>query len=187
MIRVIRCQRPGRDGEVNGTAATAADGVMLFGHARGWAEDVRLPDGTESPTGIPNFVVADLGAPPYAPENQGGFYNYGLFNVLPDGTVQFAVQPLLASVTVTAPSGQQALARGAKEQLSAVGTSLTGSDAPALQVPIADPVSRHWTSSDPRIASVDATSGVVTAHCAGSVTITVTAGGVTGTASVTVK
>lgn len=159
--------------------------LTLFGHARGWAEDVRLPDGTESPDGIPNFVVADLGAPPYAPEDQGGFSNYGLFNVLPDGSVQFAVQPLLASITVTAPTGQ--LARGATEQLTAVGTSLAGTDAPALQVPIADPVSRHWTSSDPRIASVDPSSGVVTAHCAGSATLTLTAGGISGTASITVK
>ena len=159
--------------------------LMLFGHARGWAEDVRLPDGTESPDGIPNFVVADLGAPPYAPEDQGGFYNYGLFNVLPDGTVQFAVQPLLASIAVTAPTAQ--LARGATEQLTAVGTSLTGTDAPALRVPITDPVSRHWTSSDPRIASVDPAGGVVTAHCAGSVTVTLTAGGISGTASITVK
>ncbi|MEY9911775.1 exopolysaccharide biosynthesis protein [Catenulispora sp. MAP12-49] len=159
--------------------------MMLFGHARGWAEDVRLPDGTESPDGIPNFVVADLGAPPYAPQDQGGFYNYGLFNVLPDGTVQFAVQPLLASVAVTAPSAQ--LARGTTEQLSATGTSLTGTDAPALQVPIADPVSRHWTSSDPRVVSVDPASGVVTAHCKGTATVTVTAGGISGTTSITVK
>ena len=159
--------------------------MMLFGHARGWAEDVRLPDGTESPDGVPNFVVADLGAPPYAPEDQGGFYNYGLFDVLPNGTVQFAVQPLLASIAVTAPAPQ--LARGATEQLSAVGTSLTGTDAPALQVPIADPVSRHWTSSDPRIASVDPSSGVLTAHCAGTVTLAVTAGGITGTVSITAK
>ncbi|WP_323746223.1 phosphodiester glycosidase family protein [Catenulispora pinisilvae] len=159
--------------------------LMLYGHARGWAEDVRLPDGTESPNGIPNFVVADLGATPYAPVNQGGFYNYGLFNVLPDGRVQFAVQPLLTSVAVTAPT--PALARGAKEQLAAVGTSLTGTDAQALQVPIADPVSRHWASSDPRVASVDPSTGVVTAHCPGSVTVSVTAGSVTGSASITVK
>jgi hypothetical protein len=159
--------------------------MMLFGHARGWAEDVRLPDGTESSDGIPNFVVADLGAPPYAPEDQGGFYNYGLFNVLPDGTVQFAVQPLLASIALTAPAAQ--LARGATEQLTAAGTSLTGTDAPAVHVPIADPVSRHWTSSDPRVASVDPSSGVVTAHCAGSVTVTLTAGGISGTASITVR
>lgn len=159
--------------------------MMLFGHARGWAEDVRLPDGTESPDGVPNFVVADLGATPYAPVDQGGFYNYGLFDILPDGTVQFAVQPLLASVAVTVPAAS--LAPGATEQLSAVGTSLTGTDAAALQVPIADPVSRHWTSSDPQVASVDPATGAVTAHSAGTVTVTVTAGGVSGTSSFTVQ
>ncbi|WP_344659726.1 phosphodiester glycosidase family protein [Catenulispora subtropica] len=159
--------------------------LMLFGHARGWAEDVRLPDGTESPDGVPNFVVADLGATPYAPVDQGGFYNYGLFDVQPDGTVQFAVQPLLASVAVTAPAPE--LAVGGTERLTATGTSLTGSDATALPVPVADPVSRHWESSDPSLASVDPVSGVVTAHSPGSVTVTVTTGGVSGSASITVR
>jgi exopolysaccharide biosynthesis protein len=165
--------------------------MMLFGHARGWSEDVRLPDGTESADGVPNFVVADLGATPYAPVDQGGFSNYGLFNVLPDGTVQFAVQPLLTSIAVTAPArasdSTPSLAVGGTEQLTATGTSLTGTDATALQVPITDPVSRHWASSDPRIASVDAATGVVTAHSAGTVTVTVTAGSVSGTTSITVQ
>ncbi|MFL6110736.1 MAG: hypothetical protein ACJ786_05230 [Catenulispora sp.] len=49
---------------------------LLFGHARGWAEDLRLPDGIESPEGVPNFVVADLGATPYAPVDQGGFWAF---------------------------------------------------------------------------------------------------------------
>ncbi|NUR63349.1 MAG: hypothetical protein HOV87_32525 [Catenulispora sp.] len=159
--------------------------LMLFGHARGWAEDVRLPDGTESPNGIPNFVVADLGATPYAPVGQGGFYNYGLFDIQPDGTVQFAVQPLLSSVAVTATA--PALSVGGTEQLTATGTSLTGTDATALQVPIADPASRHWESSDPAVASVDPGSGVVTAHSPGSVTVSVTTGGVSGSVSITVR
>ena len=159
--------------------------LMLFGHARGWAEDVRRPDGAEAPDGIPNFVVADLGATPYAPVGQGGFYNYGLFHVLPDGTVQFAVQPLLSSVAVTAPA--PALSVGGTEQLTATGTSLTGTDAAPLQVPIADPASRHWQSSDPAVASVDPRSGAVTAHRPGSVTVTVTTGGVSGSASITVR
>jgi exopolysaccharide biosynthesis protein len=158
--------------------------MMLSGHARGWAEDVRLPDGTESPQGLPNFVVADLGAPPYAPVDQGGFYNYGLFNVLPDGTVQFAVQPLLASVAVSAPAAR--LTVGAQEQLTATGTSTSGSDAPPLRVPITDPVSRLWVSSDPAVASVDPAGGVVTAHQSGTATITITAGGFSASTSITV-
>ncbi|SEG81740.1 Calcineurin-like phosphoesterase [Actinacidiphila yanglinensis] len=158
--------------------------LMMFGHARGFAEDLREPDGTDDAGGIPNFVVADLGTPPYATPDQGGFFNYGLFHILPDGTVQFAVQPLLASVAVTAPA--PSLARGGKEQLTATGTSIAGDDLTALQVPVQDPVSRHWTSSDPRVATVDAASGTVTAHQPGTARISVTAGGVTGTATVTV-
>jgi uncharacterized protein YjdB len=147
---------------------------------------VLLPDGTASPDGVPNFVVADLGATPYAPVDQGGFYNYGLFDVQPDGTVQFAVQPLLTSVAVSVPQAGSALPVGATQKLTATGTSLTGNDAPALQVPIRDPASRHWESSDPAVASVDPDSGAVTAHSPGSVTITVTTGGVSGSTSITV-
>ncbi|MFJ2956464.1 phosphodiester glycosidase family protein [Streptomyces sp. NPDC087270] len=158
--------------------------LMMFGHARGFAEDLREPDGTDAPGGIPNFVVADLGTPPYATPDQGGFFNYGLFHILPDGTVQFAVQPLLASVAVTAPA--PSLARGGKERLTATGTSIAGDDLTALQVPVRDPVSRRWTSSDPRVATVDAATGEVTGRAPGTARISVTAGGVTGTATVTV-
>ncbi len=158
--------------------------LMMFGHARGFAEDLRQPDGTDAAGGIPNFVVADLGTPPYATPDQGGFFNYGLFHVLPDGTVQFAVQPLLASVAVTAPSA--ALARGGTEKLTATGTSIAGDDLTALQVPVQDPVSRRWTSSDPRVAAVDPSTGTVTGRHPGTARISVTAGGVTGAATVTV-
>jgi hypothetical protein len=161
--------------------------LTLYGHARGFAENVRAADGTDTTSaagGIPNFVVADIGSPPYAPADQGGFYHYALFNVLPDGTVQFAVQPLLTSIAVTA--AEPALRVGAHEQLSAVGTSTTGNDATALQVPVADPVSRLWTSSDPRVASVDPGSGAVIAHRPGTATVSVTAGGVSGSVALTV-
>ncbi|HEY1487951.1 MAG TPA: phosphodiester glycosidase family protein [Micromonosporaceae bacterium] len=150
--------------------------LLLFGHARGFAEN--LIDS------LPNFVVADAGSPPYAPTDQGGFYHYALFHVLPDGTVQFAVQPVLASVTVTAPAAS--LAVGAHETLTASGTSVTGDDASALTVPVADPISRRWSSSDPGIASVDPVSGVVTARHQGAVTITLATGDVTATAPITV-
>ncbi|WP_435176604.1 phosphodiester glycosidase family protein [Actinacidiphila sp. bgisy145] len=158
--------------------------LMMFGHARGFAEDLREPDGTDGPDGVPNFVVADLGTPPYATPDEGGFFNYGLFHVLPDGTVQFAVQPLLSSVAVSAPA--PSLAAGGKEQLTATGTSIAGDDLTALQVPVTDPVSRRWASSDPRVATVDAATGEVTGHRAGTARISVTAGGITGTATVAV-
>src|SRR5207302_6778786 len=38
--------------------------MLLFGHARGYAEQVLTPDGATSARGIPNFTVADAGAPP---------------------------------------------------------------------------------------------------------------------------
>jgi exopolysaccharide biosynthesis protein len=158
--------------------------ILLNGQARGFAEQVLDPLGNPSPRGLPNFDVADAGVPAYAPADQGGFYNYVLFHVLPDGTVQFAVQPVVSAIAVTAPAS--ALPPGSSEQLTAVGTTPTGDNLPALQVPIAAPASHLWSSSDPRVASVNPSTGVLTARSAGTATISVLSGGITGTASVTV-
>ena len=159
--------------------------VLLNGQARGFAEQVLDPLGNSDPRGLPNFDVADSGVPAYAPVNQGGFYNYVLFHVLPDGTVQFAVQPVLDSIAVTAPS-TATLSPGSTEQLTAVGTTPTGDNLTALRVPIAAPASHLWSSSDPRVASVNPSTGLVTARSAGTATISVLSGGVTGTDTVTV-
>ena len=163
--------------------------VMLFGHARGWAENLLDPTGHDVPDGLPNFVVADAGVEAYAPADKGGFYNYGLFHVLPNGDVQFAAVPTLASIAVSAAAGSTAttLHVGQTTQLSATGTTPTGDDLPALSVPIADPASHVWRSSDPRVASVDAVTGTVRARCPGTATISVTSGGVSGSITVTVS
>jgi hypothetical protein len=159
--------------------------ILLNGQARGFAEQVINPLGAADPRGLPNFDVSDAGVTPYAPTSQGGFYNYVLFHVLPDGTVQFAVQPVLDAVAVTAP--QQSLAAGATEQLSATGTTPTGDNLAALQVPIADPASHQWSSSDPRVAAVNPRTGELYAVSPGTATISVLSGGVTGTVTVTVS
>lgn len=152
--------------------------ILLFGHARGFAENLLNPLGQNVAGGIPNFVVADAGMPAYAPVNQGGFYNYGLFHILPNGDVQFAVMPTLDSIAVSSPS--TSLQPGQKVQASAVGTTPTGDDLTALQVPIADPASHVWQSSDPKIATVDPVTGLVTAHRAGTVSISVESDGIFG-------
>jgi hypothetical protein len=74
---------------------------------------------------------------------------------MPNGDVQFVVQAVLAKITVTAPAAT--LVSGAHVQLTATGTTPTGDDLAPLQVPIADPVSHVWSSSDPHVATVDAT------------------------------
>jgi exopolysaccharide biosynthesis protein len=158
--------------------------ILLNGQARGFAETVINPLGASDPRGLPSFDVADAGVPPYAPVNQGGFPNYVLFHVLPDGAVQFSVQPVLSSIAVTAP--QPSLAAGAHEQLSATGTTPAGDTLAALQVPIADPASHQWSSSDPRVAAVNPATGVLYARSPGTATISVLSGGVTGTVTVTV-
>jgi hypothetical protein len=158
--------------------------ILLFGHARGVSEQLLTPAGQQSSGGLPNFTVADAGVPAYATVDQGGFYNYALFHILPNGDVQFAIQPVLSSIAVTAPAAS--LAAGSTEQLSAAGTTPAGDDLSPLVVPIADPASRLWSSSDPKVASVDPRTGQVTANSAGSATISVLSGGLTGTTTITV-
>lgn len=158
--------------------------VLLFGHARGVSEQLLSPTGQLSADALPNFVVGDAGVPAYATVDQGGFYNYALFHVLPSGDVQFAIQPVLSSITVTAPA--DSLVSGSTEQLTAAGTTPTGDDLGALQVPIANPASHLWSSSDSQVASVDPATGAVTAVHDGTATISVLSGGVTGSVTVTV-
>jgi uncharacterized protein YjdB len=62
-----------------------------------------------------------------------------------------------------------------------------GDNNPAITMPVADPASHAWSSSNARVASVDANSGVVTARRPGTATISVTSGGVTASVTVTVS
>ena len=160
--------------------------LMLYGHARGFAEQVLDPLGRPTDAahgGVPQLTVADLGMPAYAPTDQGGFYHFALVHTTPSGTVQFTVEPVLSAIAVSAP---QRLAAGAHARLTARGTAVGGDDQPALLVPIADPASHVWRSDAPRVATVDARTGVLTAHRPGTAVVSVTSGGVTATATVTV-
>jgi hypothetical protein len=161
--------------------------IMLYGHARGFAEQILDPLGNQTDTahgGIPQLTIADLGMPAYAPSNQGGFYNFGLIHVSAGGDFQFTVEPALASIAVTAPNST--LSVGGTETLAALGTQTSGDNLPVVTVPIADPASHVWSSSDPKVVSVDARTGAITARRAGSATISVRSGGVTGSVTITV-
>jgi uncharacterized protein YjdB len=158
--------------------------ILLSGHAAGLAEQILDPDGTPAPGGLPNFTVADAGVPADAAAGQGGFYNYALFHVAPDGTIQFAFQPVLHDIAVTVP--RPSLAPGTRERLTATGTTPAGDDLAPLRVPITNPASHQWSSSAPGIAAVDPSTGNVLARSPGTATIRVLSGGVTGTVTVTV-
>ncbi len=93
--------------------------------------------------------------------------------------------PLLKSLSITVP--QTTLTRGQQVQLTAMGTAPNGDDLQPLQLPISNPASHYWTNSDPHIATVDPVTGQVTAHHAGSVTITCTSDMVSGNVTLTVQ
>ncbi|MDX2649745.1 phosphodiester glycosidase family protein [Streptomyces sp. PA03-1a] len=162
--------------------------IMMYGHARGFAEQILDPEGRSVTTdegGIPQFTFADLGMPAYAPADQGGIYHFGLVRIGDDGNLQYTVEPALASIEVTGPTDP--IARGDRVTLTATGDQIAGDNIAPLTIPIADPASHVWTSGDPKVASVDPSTGALTAHRSGTATITVTSGGVTGTTQVTVR
>jgi exopolysaccharide biosynthesis protein len=158
--------------------------VMLYGQARGFAEQILNPQGqvVGPGQGIPQLTVADLGIPAYAPADQGGFYHFALLHATASGDLQFTVEPVLTSISIATPA---ALTAGEKETLTATGTTVGGDNNPAITMPVADPASHAWSSSNARVASVDTDSGVVTARRPGTATISVTSGGVTASVTVT--
>ncbi|MBK4348620.1 phosphodiester glycosidase family protein [Lacisediminihabitans changchengi] len=166
--------------------------IMTYGHARGFSEQILDPQGNQvsGSAGIPQFVFADLGMPAYGAIDRGGFYNFGLVNVTADGRVQVDVEPVIESLSISAAAGVTKgvpLPVGSGVVLAASGVEQTGTNvADPITLPIADPVSHRWTSSDPKVASVDPITGAVTAVAPGTASISITAGGLTDTAVVTV-
>ncbi|MFF3461965.1 Ig-like domain-containing protein [Streptomyces sp. NPDC002619] len=162
--------------------------IMMYGHARGFSEQILNPEGESVTTeegGIPQLTFADLGMPAYAPADQGGIYHFGLIRIGDDGDLQYTVEPALASITVQEP--KDPIAAGDHVTLTATGDQIADDNIAPLTIPVADPASHVWTSSDPRVASVDRSTGALTAHRSGTVTVSVTSGGVTGTAQVVVQ
>ncbi|MEV7323960.1 phosphodiester glycosidase family protein [Streptomyces sp. NPDC093970] len=162
--------------------------IMMYGHARGFAEQILDPEGhgtTVEKGGIPQFTFADLGMPAYAPADQGGFYHFGLIRIGDDGDLQYSVEPALASIAVQGP--KDPIAKGDHVTLTATGTQVAGDNIAPLTLPVADPASHVWSSADSKIASVDPSTGALTAHRHGTVTVSVTSGGVTGSTQVVVQ
>lgn len=156
--------------------------VMLAGDAAGFSEQILNPTGQNTAAtqgGIPQFTFADLGGTSVAPAAEGGFAHFGLIRIAENGSLEFAVEPLLTAIMVAAPATSVAV--GSITTLTATAAEVGGS-----AMPIADPASHVWSSSDSRIASIDPVTGRLTARRSGTVTVSVTSGGVVGSATVTV-
>lgn len=167
--------------------------IMVYGHARGFSEQILDASGTPTTSGVPQFVFADLGMPAYTTPQQGGFYHFGLVHIADDGTVQFAVEPVLESLAIDRSTSQQRAAAdqatvnvGKTITLTAHGVNQTGDNLDPVTVPIAAPASHRWSTSDSRIATIDPRTGEVTGASAGTVTITIEAGGVTASEDIVV-
>ncbi|MGO1769576.1 MAG: phosphodiester glycosidase family protein [Microbacterium sp.] len=180
--------------------------LVMYGHMRAFANQLIDPSGqpADATTGIPQFVIGDIGMPPYMAADEGGFYHFGLFHVNDDGTVQYTVEPVLQSVTIDqapdegkaaasssgtakADSAGTSLAVGQTRQYTATAVNAAGEDtANPPTMPVADPMSHTWSSTDEDVASVDPVSGEVTALREGTTTVSVTTGGITDSTQVTV-
>lgn len=172
--------------------------IVMYGHSRGFANQLTDPQGrpADAETGIPQFTIADIGTQPYVAADQGGFYHFALFHVNADGTVQYTVEPMLQSMTIDqgeagedpAAPRTDTIASGETRQYTATAVNTGGSDiSDPPTMPVADPMSHVWKSSDDAIASVDPVTGDVTAHANGTATISVTTGGITSAVELTVS
>ncbi|MEV7323605.1 phosphodiester glycosidase family protein [Streptomyces sp. NPDC093970] len=172
--------------------------VLMYGHSRGFADQLIDPLGNEADAklGIPQFTIADIGTRPYVAADKGGLFHFALFHVNQDGTVQYSVQAMLKSMTIdqgTAGSDADAprtgtMAAGEAKQFTATAVNANGndiSDPPTM--PVADPMSHVWESSNSKVAKVDPVTGAVTALKPGTTTISVTTGGITSRLDLTVS
>lgn len=131
-------------------------------------------DGTTPTTGSPAYsgpIAVNASATVTAIAVAPGFSNSTV------GSATYTVVPVLASLSVQAPS--TTLAIGGTTQCAATGTYSDGFTGDlTAQV--------TWSSSDPAVASVSA-SGLVTGAAVGSATITATSGAITGGVAITVE
>ncbi len=95
------------------------------------------------------------------------------------GCSDFWVDPTLNSIVVTDSQGitTPSVDVGTQEQMQAIGVFSDNSRAP---------ITAAWTSSALNIATIDSSTGLLTAVAPGTTTITAANSGLTGTASVTV-
>lgn len=168
--------------------------VVLYGHSRSFASQFIDPQGRPgtSVTGIPQFTIADIGTPPYTAPDKGGFYHFVLMHVNTDGTVQYTVEPLLQSVVIdqgddagthdgrVTKTDPDVLGVGESRQYTATAINTAGEgDTKPPTMPVADPMSHVWASSNEKVATVDPVTGAVTGRHPGKATISVTTGGIT--------
>ncbi|MGB8955889.1 MAG: phosphodiester glycosidase family protein [Tumebacillaceae bacterium] len=130
--------------------------------------------------GVDYIITGGGGKYTHIPAEQGGFFHYVNLKVNGD-QITWDVIPLLDAINFT--NAPDALEVGQQLTLAAYGRFITSTNDP-ITLPIAAPFKREWSSSDPNIATVDAT-GRVTAIAPGTATITVKSGW--REASVTVK
>lgn len=176
--------------------------VMFYGHSRAFASQFIDPQGRPGTpeTGIPQFTIADIGTPPYTAPDKGGFYHFALMHVNEDGTVQYTVEPMLQSVIIdqgtdaglregrTHKVDNDPLPVGGRRTLTATALNTAGDgDGNPPTMPVADPMSHVWASSNDAVATVHPVTGEVTAVCPGEVTISVTTGGITSEIDLVVK
>jgi hypothetical protein len=93
------------------------------------------------------------------------------------GCTGFFVNPTLTTITVDPPSPQ--VQQGSTLQMTATGTYNDGSVSTSIK-------NLSWSSTPTSVASINSTSGLLTAVSTGSATVTASSANITGTTSLTV-
>ncbi len=141
--------------------------VVLSGHTHMFSEQVV--------DGIPYFVSAGGGAALYAPPNQGGFYHFLAFTVQSD-QLSCRVVPLFTDITISSPENGHILHPSTTLPLTAEGIFESALPSIRFTVPIEEPISHSWHSSDEQVGWIDPATQTFQARNDGETVITIRSG-----------
>lgn len=152
--------------------------VILSGHTHMFSEQVV--------DGIPYFVSAGGGAELYAPPNQGGFYHFLVFTVQGD-KISCCVAPLFTDITINNTEDGLMFHLGSATPLTAEGIFNSAFSPIRLTVPIDEPISHSWRSSDERVAWIDPATGMLHPRSEGNTVLTITSGTMEASVRITIS
>ncbi|MBE3576472.1 MAG: hypothetical protein IMX00_02060 [Limnochordales bacterium] len=115
------------------------------------------------------------GRQPEAPPDAGGFYHWLELTLPADGPVRWAVVPLVQTITVGGLPDK--LRVNGSVTPWAIADLYTASRSP-LRITIQPPLAYKWSVSDPRLATINPSTGELTAKAPGKVQVTLEVGGV---------
>ena len=164
---------------------TATHVVMLNGAVTGYEETYMISNLNGLSGSVLDFLVSDLASTNDMQPLCGGFYSYVIFHVSPNGTLQFAVEPVLSSISITNTiSTKVKLYENQTMSFTAEGFSPSGNgvfsnlSVPPLSLNLNSFYAHMWSSNNTSVGSINANTGYFVAEHGGNTTVTIESGGV---------